>query len=338
MIFSIKSAGFPKTGRRKVTMELPAALKQEIEQRCAAHSPQTLSAAARALSERYRKESGQGKRLLTADIEALAYAVVRMSATYGAVYTALGHALASFSGEIRSVLDVGAGTGAACWAARELLPEAAEFTCLEREGAMLRLGSGLMQADDHLAQARWLQQDVTKEPIRHRADLVIASYAMNEMTREGRESLLQALWAQTDQLLLILEPGTPVGSGQLRRAKEILTALGGQVVAPCPGNAPCPLAGDDWCHFTCRISRSRLHKQLKEGDVPYEDEKFSYLAVAKTPGSPVAGRILRHPMKNPGHIALRLCTPEGIRDLSVTKKQGELFKKARKSAAGDPFP
>ena len=319
-------------------MELPAPLKQEIEARCAAHSGQTLAAAARALSERYRKESGQGKRLLTADVEALAYAVVRMSATYGAVYTALKAALSSFSGEIRSILDVGAGTGAACWAARELIPGDPEITCLEREGAMLRLGSGLMGSDDCLAKAKWIQQDVTKEPVRRRADLVIASYAMNEMTKEGREALLQNLWQQTDRLLLILEPGTPVGSGQLRRAKEILVSLGGQVIAPCPGNDLCPLPADDWCHFTCRISRSRLHKQLKEGDVPYEDEKFSYLAVAKTPGTPAEGRILRHPTKNPGHISLRLCTPAGIEELSVTKKQGALFKKARKADAGDPFP
>lgn len=319
-------------------MELPAALKQEIEQRCAQYPQQALIAAARTLSDRYRHQSGQGKRLLTADVEALAYAVVRMSATYGAVHTALGHSLACFSGEIRSILDVGAGTGAACWAVSEQLDGPLSVTCLEREEAMIRLGSRLMQGEPRLAGAKWIRQDLSRDPVEHRAELVVASYAMNEMTGQQREDLLRSLWERTDKLLLILEPGTPVGFGQLRRAREILTGLGGHTIAPCPGNGACPLPEDDWCHFTCRVSRSRLHKLLKGGDVPYEDEKFSYLAVAKIPGQIPEARILRHPMKNPGHISLRLCTPEGIRDTSVTKKQGELFKKARKAASGDPFP
>jgi len=116
-----------------------------------------------------------------------------------------------------------------------------------------------------------------------------------------------------------------VGSGQLRRAKEILTRLGGQVIAPCPGNGKCPLPAEDWCHFTARVSRSRLHKQLKGGDAPYEDEKFSFLAVAKEPGSPAQARVLRHPMKNPGYIGLRLCTEEGVVD---TTNVGAIFRSA----------
>ena len=66
-------------------MELPIALKAEIEARCAGYKQAVLAEAAQALSERYRNESGQGKRLLTKDIETLAYAAVRMPATYGAV-------------------------------------------------------------------------------------------------------------------------------------------------------------------------------------------------------------------------------------------------------------
>lgn len=318
-------------------MELPAQLKAEIEARCAAYRQSELAAAAAALSERYRKESGRGKRLLTADVEALAYAVVRMSATYGAVYTALKHTLACYPGELTGVLDLGAGTGAGCWAAAELLGENLEMTCLERENAMLRLGSSLMASHPGLRNAAWIRQDLTSGPIRQHADLVLASYALNEFTPETREEVLRAAWDRTDKLLLLIEPGTPVGSGQLRRAKELLTCLGGHVIAPCPGNEKCPLPEEDWCHFTCRISRSRLHKALKGGDAPYEDEKFSFLAVAKEPGSPAQARVLRHPLKNPGYISLRLCTKAGVIDTTVTKKQGPLFKAARKADPGDPF-
>ena len=318
-------------------MELPFTLKAAIEDRCAAHPTGDLIAAARNISERYRNESGRGKRLLTQDMEALSYAVVRMPATYGAVSTALDYTLACFDAPIRTVLDVGAGTGAATWAVREAVGEA-EFTCLEREEAMIRLGSSLMTGDEQLSKAHWVRHDLATAPVTQRADLVIASYALNELSEEKRAEVLRNLWDCADKLLLIIEPGTPVGFGQLRKARETLIALGGQVAAPCVHQEECPLPAEDWCQFTARVARSRLHKLLKGGDVPYEDEKFSYLAVAKVPVSPAECRILRHPQKEAGRIALRLCTADGIQDKAVTKKHGEFFKRARKADSGDAFP
>ena len=318
-------------------MELPFTLKAAIEDRCAAHPTSDLIAAARNISERYRNESGRGKRLLTEDVEALSYAVVRMPATYGAVSAALEYTLACFDAPIRTVLDVGAGTGAATWAVHEAIGEA-EFTCLEREEAMIRLGSSLMAEDGQLSKAHWVRRDLATAPVTQRADLVIASYALNELSEEKRTQVLRNLWDCADKLLLIIEPGTPVGFSQLRKAREALIALGGHIAAPCVHQGKCPLPAEDWCQFTARVARSRLHKLLKGGDVPYEDEKFSYLTVAKVPVNRAECRILRHPQKEAGRIALRLCTAEGIRDKAVTKKHGELFKRARKADSGDAFP
>lgn len=318
-------------------MELPFALKAAIEERCAAHPTSDLIAAARNISERYRNESGHGKRLLTQDVEALSYAVVRMPATYGAVSAALHWSLECFDEKISSVLDVGAGTGAATWAVSEALGEVS-VTCLEREEAMIRLGSGLMQADDQLKQVQWVRHDLSVAPVTQHADLVVASYALNELNEDKRAEVLRNLWECAGKMLLIVEPGTPVGFSQLRKARETLIALGGQVAAPCVHQGECPLPADDWCQFTARVSRSRLHKLLKGGDVPYEDEKFSYLAVVRGDAHPAACRILRHPQKESGRIVLRLCTTDGVQNRAVTKKQGELFKRARKADSGDAFP
>ncbi|MBR6789236.1 MAG: methyltransferase domain-containing protein [Oscillospiraceae bacterium] len=319
-------------------MELPMALKAEIEEKCAGHKLSLLTEAAQAISDRYRSESGQGKRLLTRDIEVLAYAAVRMPATYGAVSAALEHTFACFREPITSVLDVGAGTGAACWAVCEQLPAAPQITCLEREPAMISLGSGLMKADPRLSSAKWIRHDLTSAPTAHKADLVIASYALNELDSQNRARVLKELWDCAGKLLIIIEPGTPVGFGQLREARDTLIGLGGHVAAPCPHSKICRLPADDWCHFTCRVARSRLHKQLKGGDVPYEDEKFSFLAVSKAPVEPAPSRILRHPLKEAGKITLKLCRPEGIIEKAVTKKYGDLFKQARKASGGEPFP
>lgn len=319
-------------------MELPYALKAAIEEKCAAHPTGDLLAAARNISERYRNESGHGKRLLTQDVEALSYAVVRMPATFGAVSGALGSTLACFEEPVSTVLDVGAGTGAATWALREMLEGNVSFTCLEREEAMIRLGSALMAEDEVLSEVHWIRHDLAATPVTQRADLVIASYALNELSEEKRAEVLHSLWECAEKLLVIVEPGTPVGFAQLRAAREKLIGWGGYVAAPCVHQEKCPLPEEDWCQFTARVARSRLHKLLKGGDVPYEDEKFSYLAVAKDGARPAECRILRHPQKESGRIALRLCTAEGIQDKAVTKKQGELFKRARKADSGDAFP
>lgn len=318
-------------------MELPYALKAAIEEKCAAHSTGDLIAAARNISERYRNESGHGKRLLTQDVEALSYAVVRMPATFGAVSSALSSTLACFGAPVSTVLDVGAGTGAATWALREMLEGNVSFTCLEREEAMICLGSALMAEDEALSEVHWVRHDLAATPVTHRADLVIASYALNELSEEKRAEVLRNLWDCAEKLLVIVEPGTPVGFAQLRAAREKLIGWGGYVAAPCVHQEKCPLPEDDWCQFTARVARSRLHKLLKGGDVPYEDEKFSYLAVAKDMASPAECRILRHPQKESGRITLRLCTAEGIQDKAVTKKQGELFKRARKADSGEAF-
>ena len=91
------------------------------------------------------------------------------------------------------------------------------------------------------------------------------------------------------------------------------------------------LEKNDWCHSICRIARTKIHKKLKGGVVPYEDEKFSYMAFSKKECKMAEARILRHPKSEPGKITLEVCTKKGIDRIIVTKKNKEKFKIARKS-------
>ena len=46
-------------------------------------------------------------------------------------------------------------------------------------------------------------------------------------------------------------------------------------------------------------------------------------------------RILRHPQIRQGHIKIKLCTSNGIEERTITKKDGQIYKKVKKLDAGD---
>jgi ribosomal protein RSM22 (predicted rRNA methylase) len=105
---------------------------------------------------------------------------------------------------------------------------------------------------------------------------------LNELAPAARESVLQRLWDATADTLVIVEPGTPAGWERILAARRQLIEAGAHVLAPCPHAFACPLQAPDWCHFAERVARSRLHRLAKGADVPWEDEKFSYVAVSRS--------------------------------------------------------
>ena len=316
-------------------MEFPEAARNFILEEASRVPLSKLEAAAQGLSERYRGER-TGKRLVTAPMDVLAYSAVRMPATYGAVSAAL-----RLSGleNIRTMLDVGAGTGAASLAAGQYFPLKALF-CLERETAMRDMGKRLLAASGCFegATVQWQPFELGASRLTLHGDLVVGAYLLNELPERSLDEAVEALYLAADKALLLVEPGTPEGFRTLLRVRRRLVKLGAHIAAPCPHQKECPLIREqDWCAFTCRVSRDKLHLRLKGGDVPYEDEKFCFLTVTKEPAKPVSARILRHPQIAPGRVQLTLCTEQGIESRTVSKKDGALFRLARKAASGDAF-
>src|SRR5690606_16198322 len=121
--------------------------------------------------------------------------------------------------------------------------------------------------------------------------------------------VVEALWASTQGLLVLVEPGTRAGFGRLREARVQLVAAGAAILAPCPHQKDCPMTDGDWCHFVQRLPRSRDHRLAKGADAPFEDEKYAYLAAARPgvaePSS--APRILSAPRPGKPGIDLKLC-------------------------------
>ena len=117
------------------------------------------------------------------------------------------------------------------------------------------------------------------------ADLVVASYMIGEISDAEQRALAELMWEKTRDTLLVVEPGTPAGYARIIALRERLIALGAHVAAPCPHDGKCPLQTPDWCHFTQRLQRSRAHKQVKGAELPFEDEKFAYVALTREPAA-----------------------------------------------------
>ncbi len=344
-------------------MDLPNNLRLALAAALADIPARDLAAATAVLSQRYRdvRSGGVAGPMLRSEGEVAAYAAYRLPATLATVGAALQYVRRRRPGWApRTLLDAGAGPGTAAWAAAEVWPDLQGMTLLERDERMIRLGQRLasQSSSPALRDAHWRRADLTgaweQESTGTPAsyELVVASYTLGEVPPERRDDVVDRFWAATgagthtsvgadtaadDAVLLIVEPGTPAGFAVVREARTRVIAAGGTVVAPCPHDRACPLASGDWCHFSRRVTRTRAHMQAKGVSIGYEDEKYSYVALARPPGthSAIAGRVLRHPQTRPGHVILELCAPLGLEKTTVTRKERERYHQARDLSWGD---
>jgi ribosomal protein RSM22 (predicted rRNA methylase) len=309
--------------------------------------PRQAAGAVERLMAGYRSRDGAAP-VLRNRADVVAYAAYRMPATFVAVAAAL-EAFAVRTGEWRpgSHLDVGGGTGAAVWAAAGVWGGRRRTTVLDRSEPALALGRELAGASavDALRVAEWSLRSLTgaggSGSALPAADLVTLSYVLGELAEQDRVTVVDAA-ARAGRAVVVTEPGTPDGHARMLAARDQLVAAGLRVLAPCPHSAPCPMVpGEDWCHFGARVNRSSLHRQVKGGSLPYEDEKFSYVAAAHPgiAGEPAAGRIVRRPQKRKGQVLLELCAGEdGLRPATVTKRHGADYRAARDAKWGDAWP
>lgn len=287
------------------------------------YSPQQIKRAALALSQRYRE--GQ-KPYLRSPEDRHAYLVTRLPATQAALRRVFEELKEK---PIYTYLDIGSGPGASWDPAQETWSMLESATFVELDAEFVRLGKSLYQNKP----IEWKFQSAASLEKIPAHDLVLFSYSWGEIKNP---SVLQRAWDLCRQFLVIVEPGTPRGYEAMLEARDALITQGGHVFAPCPHRQKCPLQGtQQWCHFAARLERSPEHQWAKEGTLGYEDEKFSYIVVSKTPTPSIFGRLLKDPLKRKGHTLLNLCTKNGIETKTVSKKQNDLFKSLNKDKWGD---
>ncbi|WP_053705046.1 small ribosomal subunit Rsm22 family protein [Streptomyces sp. WM6368] len=301
------------------------------------------SAAVERLIASYRGQTPTDAPVLRDRSDVAAYAAYRMPATFEAVRSALdGLADAAPGWSPASHVDVGGGTGAATWAVDATWDGPRETTVLDWAEPALALGRELAAAStsEVLRGAAWRRAVIGAGLSLPEADLVTVSYVLGELTPQARTAVV-AEAARAGQAVVLIEPGTPEGYLRIREARDQLIGAGLRVAAPCPHDGTCPIeVGQDWCHFSARVSRSSLHRQVKGGSLPYEDEKFSYVAATRFPTEPATSRITRKPQIRKGLVLLELCGPAetGLTRVNVTKRHGDLYKAARDVDWGRAWP
>lgn len=324
-------------------MELPPDLRRAVDRALSGVTLADLAVAAAALSQRYRDEQRGGRPHIANARDAQAYLATRLPATYAAVRASLA-AIAEARPDFapRTMLDIGAGPATALWAAADCWACLADAVLVEAS-PLLRACGEQLAAGASLPHTTWLTADVARQAMRQvmesaPCDLVTMAYMLNELAADDRPRVLEWAWRATANTLVIIEPGTPAGWERILAARRQLIEAGGHVIAPCPHAKACPLQPPDWCHFAERVARSRLHRRAKGAEVPWEDEKFSYVAVSRHPGSPAGARVIAPPRRASGRVTLKLCRSDGSAGEQLfSRRGGETYKRAVRSDWGASF-
>lgn len=315
--------------------DLPAELKAALDGKLRGFSRSDAAGRAASISKTYRDGGGSGA--IRSEADALAYALARMPATYAAVTASL-NALVGIRPDLAptSLLDVGAGPGTATWAAAEAFPSLQEFALLDANVTLRALALDLVTDSFRLRDVSYERGEARAVLAKaDTADLVVASYMIGEISDAERRALTELMWEKTRDTLLVVEPGTPAGYARVIALREHLIALGAHVAAPCPHDGKCPLQTPDWCHFTQRLQRSRAHMQVKGAEVPFEDERFAYVALTRAAVAQRPARVLAQPIVSKIEVTAKLCTTDGLAFRKVPRRAKADYAGARRWRWGD---
>lgn len=303
-------------------MDIPYSLRAALEELTSQHRLSDLTPAADALSVAYRQRNKFRGGYVDGEAQRVAYAGSRMPATYAAVAHVLWRLTeADPNAAPRTMLDIGTGPGTALWAASEVLESITSARAVDVDPGMLELAAQLVEGGPSWMreQVDWQRGDAGAQY--GTADLVVASYAFNELPRAPRETAVANAWNAAGGWLVLVEPGTPEAFKHLLESRKQLIELGAHIIAPCPHDGACPMAGGpSWCHFVERLSRTRTHRLLKHGDLGYEDEKFCYLVAARALPATRPARIVKNPVVTKGFVKLDVCGADGLGEEKIARQ------------------
>lgn len=295
------------------------------------------------LHERYRQPADNKQQQHVVDaLDALAYLGLRASATYSQIWGAV-DALCDLvpSWQPTTLLDLGCGAGSGLWALADLLPSLTHATAVDQSAPFLSLGQQILKAAREPLTVTWQQANILQSVQQGSAtyDVVLLANVLNELHEPQRTRLVEAAFHRCTGVLLVVEPGTPVGSAIVQSLAQQL-APKGTLLAPYLGNQ---FVLEPWLHFPQRFTRPdfarRLRQAMRDSALmasDWEEAKYSYVAIGKlSPEVTPWARVIGPTQLLKGHLEVPLLTSEGRVQAKVFKRDKSPYAYAKKLRWGE---
>lgn len=294
------------------------------------------------LHEQYTKRDKPHNRVaLKTTNDVLAYAAMRIPATYAQIYSALADIQELVpSWQPKNLLDLGSGPGTGTWAAREVWPMIQESLSIDQHMDFLRLGQQIA-SDANLPPMHWEQHDLRKGFATDKTfDIAIIANVLNELSPANADKLIgQALNVCTG-VLVIIEPGTPFGFSITQNAARKL-AKAGHLLAPYIYNSFVPSEAY-YLHFPQRFIRPefqrRIRQHMRDASLmasDWEETKYAYTIISRLPAEREPwGRCVGPIEQQKGFVEVPVLTKEKIETIKVLKRHREQYTFAKDLAWG----
>lgn len=271
--------------------------------------------------------------------DAIAYLALRFPATYAQISGALAAVQKVIpSWQPKKLLDIGSGPGTGLWATTGIFPTLRRATCIDQDKNFLVLGKTLLFNAPLSQIVSWEQRDITEgiEDNGQRYDIVLIANVLNELSNSQRETLLTYAFHLCSGIVLIVEPGTPLGSSIVQAAAEYLSSKG-TLLAPYIDNT-LVVSDDYWLHFPQRFKRPeferRIRQHMRDSNLmasDWENAKYSYVAVGKIPPeSTYWGRCVGPVHIQKGYLEVPILTKDHLLQVKVMKRNKEQYTFAKR--------
>jgi len=296
------------------------------------------------LHARYTNGKTDKKKFVHDYLDALAYLGLRVPATYAQVFGALSAVQELIpSWHPTSLLDIGSGPGTATWAAISKWPELDAITCLDEDKDFIALGKQIIKDSKVIRHVNWKNRDLRLgiEENENSYDLIIIANVLNELAPKVQENLIGQAFNLCKGLLIIIEPGTPLGSKIVSAIVQKLRKVG-ILLAPYIANT-FDEDTDYYLHFPQRFIRPEFQRRIRqqmrtrtEMASDWEESKYSYVAISKFPTEKnYWARTVGEPKIQKGFLEIPVITAENLTKIKVMKRDKEAFTFAKRLRWGE---
>ncbi len=318
--------------------DLPRPLEKAITNILAQQAAAAWMERARALHLRYMQQAQDKQQSHIHDyIDALAYLGLRASATYAQIFGAVSAVCEVMPAwQPKTLLDIGSGPGMGVWALSTLLPSLTEATCIDQNAHSIALGKKISAEAQLPIAVAWKQGDINQSPDQNQimVDVVLIANVLNELNVAQREKLLETAFKRCRELMIVVEPGTPIGSVIVQTAAAKLAPTG-TLIAPYIDNH---FVEEYFLHFPQRFTRPEFARRIRQDmrDSPlmasdWEEAKYSYVAIGKiAPEARPWGRCIGPIRLLNGYLELPVLVKEQVAQVKVMKRHKQQYAFAKK--------